>query len=335
MFSGKSVLENPSIPRHAGTTLILCELSEDDRQSRRLVGRALAALTAWERRQGELAALVKGSDETQADLGSSALGLVALLECRPFVGAKNDRLIGRLGRMLLKLQDDSGRFLPAFDWALARVVDGPTPLFAGGQAIFALSLLEKLAMSDPSAQLPPLTTLREAVERGMDYVAERYWPSPLADFFYLKENWHCLAARASLGHHRHDGYERFCLDYVEFKTRRFVVDATSNVDPDYYGGFNFSNLAPPHNGSSAGVGEALAAAIEIKRARGEDAAVLAERLRSVLGFLLQRQMLEDNCFACEDPRLALGGFTGESVGPDGRIDHVQHALSALSDGARQ
>jgi hypothetical protein len=59
------------------------------------------------------------------------------------------------------------------------------------------------------------------------------------------------------------------------------------------------------------------------------------RLRSVLGFLLQRQLLEDNCFACENSRLALGGFTGESVGPDGRIDHVQHALSALSDGARQ
>ena len=135
--------------------------------------------------------------------------------------------------------------------------------------------------------------------------------------------------------HRHDGYERFCLDYVEFKTRRFVVDASSNVDPDYYGGFNCSNLAPPHNGSSAGVGEALAAAIEIKRARGEDSEVLVERLRSVLGFLLQRQMLEDNCFACEAPRLALGGFTGESVGSDGRIDHVQHALSALSDGARQ
>lgn len=58
-------------------------------------------------------------------------------------------------------------------------------------------------------------------------------------------------------------------------------------------------------------------------------------MRSVLAFLLQRQLLDDNCFACEEPRLAYGGFTGESVGAEGRIDHVQHALGVLAHGARQ
>lgn len=335
MFRGHAVIENPSIPRHAGTILVLCELSGDDRRTRRLVRRALGALERWERRTENLGALVRRSGETVADLGSSALGLVALLECRRHVGSRYDALIGRLGRLLLELEDGAGRFRPGYDFGAERAVEGPTPVFAGGQAVMALSLLEKLAQEEPRLKLPARAELAAAVERAMDYVAESYWPSPLADFFYLKENWHCLAARASLGHHRHDAYERFCLDYVEFKSRRFVVDARSAVDPDYYGGFNFSNLAPPHNGSSAGVGEALAAAIEIKRARGEDTAALVPRLTSVLAFLLQRQLLDDNCFACEEPRLALGGFTGESVGADGRIDHVQHALSAIADGARQ
>ena len=349
LYSGESVVENPSIPRHAGTILVLCELSEKDRRTERLVRRALGVFESWERRVGaggpgdaneqgdanRQSALVRSSADTVADLGSSALGLVALLECRRFVGSRYDGLIGRLGRFVLGLEDDAGQFRPGYDFEAARALEGPTPLFAGGQAIMGLSLLEKLARDEPELALPPRAVLQSSVERAMDYVAESYWPSPLADFFYLKENWHCLAARASLGHHRHDAYERFCLDYVEFKSRRFIVDRTSEVDPDYYGGFNFTNLVPPHNGSSAGVGEALAAAIEIKRARGEDAAVLLRRLRSVLAFLLQRQLLEDNCFACDEPRLALGGFTGESVGPDGRIDHVQHALSALADGARQ
>jgi len=335
MFRGEGVSENPSIPRHAGTVLVVCELAENERRTQRLVRRALGVFERWERRAESFGALVRNPGDAAADLGSTALGLVALLECRRLVGARYDGLIGRLGRLLLELEDDVGSFRPGYDFGAARALEGPTPLFAGGQAIMALSLLEKLARDEPKPELPARAELQAAVERAMDYVAESYWPSPLADFFYLKENWHCLAARASLGHHRHDAYERFCLDYVEFKSRRFIVDAASDVDPDYHGGFNFSNLVPPHNGSSAGVGEALAAAIDIKRARGEDAAALVPRLESVLAFLLQRQLLEDNCFACRDQRLAWGGFTGESVGPDGRIDHVQHALSALADGARQ
>lgn len=335
MFRGTSVIENPSIPRHAGTLLVVCELSENERRTQRSVRRALDVFERWERRAGRLGALVRNPTDTAADLGSTALGLVALLECRRFVGTRYDALIGRLGRLVLALEDDAGRFRPGYEFGGARVLEGQTPLFAGGQAIMALSLLEKLARDEPKPEFPARAQLQAAVERAMDYTAESYWPSPLADFFYLKENWHCLAARASLAHHRHDAYERFCLDYVEFKSRRFIVDAASDVDPDYHGGFNFSNLVPPHNGSSAGVGEALAAAIEIKRARGEDVAALVPRLESVLAFLLQRQLLEDNCFACKEPRLARGGFTGESVGSDGRIDHVQHALSALADGARQ
>lgn len=335
MFSGNADSENPSIPRHAGMVLALCEFSKPGRRVEKVIRRGLGAMARWERRAGHLGALVRYPEERVADLGSSALGLVALVACRRYVGDAHDALIGRLGRLLLALENDAGHFEPGYDFSAAKVVRGPTPLFAGGQAIYALSLLEKLAHAEPSGKLPSAKLLNQAVERGMNYVVDSYWPKPLSDFFYLKENWHCLAARASLSHHRNDGYERFCLDYIEFKTGRFVVDASSGVDPDYYGGFNFSNLAPPHNGSSAGVGEALAAAIEIKRARGEDVSALLPRLERVLGFLLQRQLLDDNCFACEKPKLAIGGFTGESVGPVGRIDHTQHALSAIGSGARQ
>jgi hypothetical protein len=236
--------------------------------------------------------------------------------------------------MLLELEDERGQFAPAYDFELERVSPGPTPEFGAGQAIFALSALEALSGRRPSGKLPSASLVRREVELAMNYTSQEYWPRPLADFFYLKENWHCLAARASLGHHRNEGYERFCLDYAEFKSRRNILDEASDVDADYYGGFNFSNLAPPHNGSSAGVGEALAAAIALKHARGEDASALVTSLESVLGFLLQRQLLEDNCFACSDLRDAFGGFTGESVGAVGRIDHTQHALAAIGFGRR-
>ena len=336
MFSGESIDENPSIARHAGTLLVMCELAGDGRANRRLAERALAKLASWERPHQQFSALLRYPEEREADLGASALGLVALASCRHLAGERYDALMGRLTRFILELEDEAGQFHPAFDLKHDRIIRGPTPLFAGGQAIFALSLLEAIARDGAAtSELPTSGELSKAVELAMDHVAKEYWPRPLSDFFYLKENWHCLAARASLGHHRHEGYERFCLDYVEFKTQRFIVDEASRVDPDFYGGFNFSNLVPPHNGSTAGVGEALAAAIEITRMRGEDATILERRLERVLGFLLQRQLLEDNCFACAKPRLSRGGFTGESVGTTGRIDHTQHALAALGHGARQ
>ena len=334
MYSGASVLDNPSIPRHAGTALAMCETGGGE--VRGFVRRALGALASWERRSGRLSALVRDPNDSEGDLGSSALGLVALLSCRKHVGDRYDALIGRLGRLLLTLEDERGHFHPAYDLARARVIEGPTPLFAGGQAVFGLSLLEALAKQHRgSSALPDASRLTAAVELAMNYVAHDYWPSPLGDFFYLKENWHCLAARASLHTHPNDAYEQFCLDYAEFKSRRFLVDETSRVDPDFYGGYNFGNLVPPHNGSTAGVGEALASAIEIQRARHRDASALTRRLKQVLGFLLSRQYLDDNCFGCSNPKLAFGGFTGESVGAMGRIDHNQHALSAIGLGRRQ
>jgi len=70
--------------------------------------------------------------------------------------------------------------------------------------------------------------IKAAVERGMDYVAGEYWSHPLRNFFFIEENWHCLAARAALDHHRHAAYEQFCLDYTRFRSR-FALTATSGV----------------------------------------------------------------------------------------------------------
>ena len=125
------------------------------------------------------------------------------------------------------------------------------------QAVLALVLLEPIAIAHPD-RLPPHAEIRAAIDAAMDHVAYRYWGGFGADFLYMEENWHCLAARAALPHHRHDGYERFCVDYVRWKTR-LVLDETDGVAPDLVGGYGFGNLVLPWTAGSATFGEAAAA----------------------------------------------------------------------------
>jgi len=173
--------------------------------------------------------------------------------------------------------------------------------------------------------------VREVVERAMVHTAEGYWPPFLRRFFFLEENWHCLAARAALAHHRHDGYQRFCLDYVASR-RRFLLG--DEVAAAHRGGLGFGNLVPPQSTPTAGHGEALAAAIAVRLARGEDPAAERADLRRALAFLLRHQWRAEDCFACVAPERVAGGFSESIASPAIRIDYVQHAWAALGHGGR-
>jgi hypothetical protein len=166
----------------------------------------------------------------------------------------------------------------------------------------------------------------------MRYFADEYWSHPLRDFFFIEENWHCLAARAALDVHRHRGYEDFCADYVRFKAR-LILTREEGVDADFDGGFGFGNLIPPHNTGAAGFGEALAALIPILEARGAPADAEKRLLARVLGFLLRQQWSRDNCFACAT-RAVIGGMSEHTHSALTRIDFAQHAWAALGHGGR-
>jgi hypothetical protein len=91
---------------------------------------------------------------------------------------------------------------------------------------------------------------------------------------------------------------------------------------------------PPRNTATAGVGEALNAAIAIKEAQGLPVDQDKARLRDLLGFLLRAQWSEAGCYACRNPRQVLGGFSQQLASPSIRIDYVQHAMAAIGHGSR-
>jgi hypothetical protein len=165
----------------------------------------------------------------------------------------------------------------------------------------------------------------------MRYVAQDHWDHPLYSFFFVEENWHCLAARAALGVHEVFAYERFCFDYMRFKSR-LILDEQSSVDDEFVGGFGFGNVIPPHNTGAAGFAEALSAAVAVKQARNLDVTRDVRLLKQVMTFLMRQQWTDKTCFACQPE--ALGSLSEHTHSPGVRIDFVQHAWAGLGHGAQ-
>ncbi|HEY6722989.1 MAG TPA: hypothetical protein VI197_03125 [Polyangiaceae bacterium] len=330
-FTGKADVESFNLPRQAGTTLVLCELGQRS-ETLEVIEAALQQMARLAVKSGEKSVLVYPKSSRRASLGHQALPLIAFLSCRDRVGKRHDRLIGRLASTLLALQTPRGDFHPGWDLERFSVDEGAPPLFSPGQAVMALVLLEPLARQALSPHFPDFARVHAAVDKAMHYYGTSYWDFPLGKLFYLEENWHCLAARAALPHHRVDPYERFCIEHAEFKARFIVGDESPTAD--MRGAFALAALIPPPNTATAGVGEALAAAIALKQARQEDTAWSSGQLKKVMEFLLRQQWDEVTCFACADPSLVAGGFSDSMLTPTLRIDFTQHAWAAVGHGAR-
>lgn len=331
-FKGTVSYDNFSVPRQAGTTLALCELAAGDEDAVRVAaGRSLEMLAGLEQKtpDGGGALIYPRGAHKLARLGDTALPLIAFLSCRGLVGDRFDEVIARLGRTLLAMQRPDGAFHPNIEVQSGRVIPGPDPMYAEGQVVMALVLWE--AAEQPPLAAPPPEGLKTSIDRAMDHFSGPYWDYMIGDFFYLEENWHCLAARAALDRHRHDAYERFCLDYVTMKGR-LTFDDESGVAPELWGAYGFGNVLPPHNTATAGFGEALAAKMAIMKARGLEVGAEEAHMKRTLQFLVAQQWQGYNCFACTTRRTIVGGFS-ESVGsPLIRIDFVQHAMAALGHG---
>ncbi len=334
-FTGRVIEGRFSIARQAGTTLSVCELAPRADWVDRLVERSLGLLAKHEQRfaigdaaAGALRWQPKASVER---IGPTALSLAALIACRARVGNRHDALIARLGRTLLAVQREDGGFRHYIDTQAGAVVVKKGSIYVDGQVVLALSLLEKLTDAE-AGPFPGKRVVGDAVERAMTYFGEHYWDIPLEPFLYIEENWHCLAARASLEHHRNIAYEQFCLDYVAMKTR-IVHEPGSSVHADFIGGYGFGNVVPPHNTATAGYGEALAAAITIKNKQGLDVADDSARLRRVIGFLIRNQWTPTACYACTAKHWIAGGFSEHMASSRIRIDYVQHAWAAIGHGA--
>lgn len=320
-----------NLARQAGTVFALCDVGSASEPTTRAARLGLQLLIDHRVEDGERWALAGSPKDRYVRLGESALPLVALLTCRGRIGAEFDDAIAALSRFVLSMQREDGSFATDYDWKRKKVVHFGEALYAPGQALLGLTLLDRLIGEHPElGTLGDTAVLGSALQRGMNHVASEHWDVAIYPFFFVEENWNCLAARAALARQRNPAYERFCLDYVAFKSR-LILMPDSGVAPEFVGGFGFGNLIPPHNTGAAGFGEALSASIAVARARGQSTAEQEQVLARLLGFLLRQQWTPATCAACTP--LAIGSMSEHIHSPITRIDFGQHAWAALANGA--
>jgi len=329
-YSGAQDNQNIVLPRHGGTTLALCELGPRNKKVRSAARRATKLIESFYHKAGNVGYFSRNNQRSVV-YRDTTLPTVALLECARAGHIDLPKFWTNVAEFLLGQQRRDGSFASHFDRKKRQATGDGEIFFAAGQALYALVLMEEhlTAHEGSPKEEHLLGRIHDSVELAMDYYSGEYWQHAPHDFFYLEENWHCLAARAALRVHRHDGYERFCLDYATFKSR-FIQTTTTQ---GFQGGLTLSPMFPPHSTATSGYGEATAAALALSHARQESHPMLKLNLRLALGYLLQIQLTSSNCFACAS-NAAWGGFTESPVSGKVRIDFVQHALSALGHGQR-
>lgn len=327
-FRGPVDTRSFSIARQAGTAFALCEWGSD--AVRDTAEQALAHLLDFTLDAGDDATALGFRGNQVERLGPTSLTLAAFGMCkRRFGFVRFDPLMVRLTRFVLALQDPAtGRFAPQMELAEATPQPGPHQLYADGQAVLALILvLEATGEPGPLADAFAPSELAAAIRLAMSYVTGPYWPWPLRSFFFLEENWHCLAAKAALGDPRvrDADYERFCLDLVRWRSR--LVQTGPEGDD---GAYHFAHVSAPYTTPTAGFLEAGSAGLEIAKARGESAPALEAALRRALDFMVRAQWDETSCFACTR-RLPMVGAYGESLASTVvRVDFVQHAMAGMA-----
>ncbi len=337
-FRAKGAKRRFNLPRHAGTTLALCELEVEGAKKPRSKGRALVIKRALKRmdrlfyQHGEYGYFAKSKKRLR--LGETALPLIAILECAARGFAADESKLAAALRTLVRLQRKDGSFMKGFSIPEEELMTPREGLFASGQAAYALILLEQYEQAHPKyslwqeAGLESEAALGQIIDAALDYYGGSYWSNAPRDFFYFEENWHCLAARAALTSHRNEQYEQFCIDYMRFRLQ-FIEGPDSDLGLG--GGVTVSPLFPPYGTPTAGIAEAGSAAVSLLRARGAPASQMLAGVKASIGYLLRLQLNESTCFACMDRR-ARGGFGESSVAALIRVDFVQHAMAGIFHG---
>lgn len=308
-------------PRHSGATWYLADVaiytgdarmkSAAKRAGERLAGYALVDC-------GPHRCIAEGN---RADLGSSALGLLALVEIvEGNLAPELAPAVRELSEFLISQQRPDGEFKHFYDREERRAIDRQV-LYYTGEAAFALGRAARL-LREPKYLTAASRALRVLVERPAWYVGWRY--------FWGAEHWTCHAMNELWDRAPDPEALRFCLDWQESIRNTAVYDRESN--PEYDGATSGGPMVPPGLGGSASRMEAAVSTLKAARAGGipeDEIARLESGLRDTLRFLMRYQFVPGPSHIMPDPRRMHGGFPQSTTNLKVRIDQPQHAGTAL------
>jgi len=314
-----------SWPRHAGTTYFLAQAAAlfDDVEIRFACLRAAARLRDDMMQScGAHRCIADGPD---ADVGSSALALVAFAEIvRTGADASYRAPAVELALFLRSQQRPDGELMHEFDRAKGKPVD-VQHLYYTGEAALALSRAHRMT-GDPEDLRAASRALSRLAGSGWSFFGSRY--------YFSEEHWTCQAM-ADLWDRAPDHEAlAFCLRWHEYQRSLQHTEGDSPFDAD--GSFGFGPVVTPRVTPASSRGEAAGAALDVlKREASAGAdharsiALLEDELRRAIAFVARAQLRSGTSHLFARPDRVLGAFPGSAVDLQLRIDYGQHAGSMM------
>ncbi len=329
-----------SLPRHAGTTYFLAELyrivshDPDPARAREAdflrepVERAFGHLRdlielgkcSGQLPDGEEFECVVDKGGKTADLGSSALGVVALAEYQRATGERTyEPMARKLAAWILYMQRPDGSFRHKYDIPKAQYDDNWQTLYFSGEASLALARMYEVTGEE---------RYMRAAERGLDWLVGWY------DFFaggfmYGEEHWTCIASEAIWPAVKKDAYLTFCNGYAAFLRNQQAVPGDFPSQGDLVGAYNVTPFVMPANTPAGSRTEAVISTYKLGVAHGAPEPAILRQILAAMRYTLRQQVSDDNDYAVASKAQGKGGVPGSPIDRSVRIDYVQHVCSAM------
>jgi hypothetical protein len=327
--SGKT-LPGYNWPRHAGATFFLAQAAAalDDPNVRYACLRAAARLRDQMMRDCGSHRCIS-PDDPEAEIGSSALALIAFTEiARTGADGSYRPAITDLAAFLRSQQRPDGEMMHLYDRVQKKPIDKQF-LYFTGEAALALARSHTVT-GDPR----DLDASRRALARlsgaGWSFFGSRY--------FFSEEHWTCQATAELWERAPDEAALAFCARWHEYQ-RRLQLDA-DETPFDAEGSFGLGPLVSPRITPASSRGEAAGALAEVfhrERVAGrllstanlDELSLVDRELRRAVAFVLNRQFHPGPTHLFADPVAVRGAVPGSPVDWQLRIDYVQHAGSMM------
>jgi hypothetical protein len=313
-----------SLPRHAGTTWFLSlayRILGQPRFKRGAQGAIeyLAAHAIAPACQNQSYSCI-GNDH-DADLGSAALGVVAIVEYQQATGDNRfEKLAGKLGQFILRMQKPDGDFCHQYTPSTKTKNCNEVLLYYSGEATFALAKLFQLTHD-----------LRYAkpIEHALDYLTGGMYDFFLGQFFISEDHWTCIAAEAAFEVVNKDQYAHFCYEFAK-TNQRAQVQPDDGLLQDLQGAFLITPFFTPHNTPSGSRTEANVATYLLSQKRGEPQPEILHTILLSVRYLVDQQLSREGGYLFPNSAAATGGMMQTPMRANIRIDFVQHAAAAMA-----
>jgi hypothetical protein len=306
-------------PRHAGATYFLAQAANHFHEPELAEACLRAASLLRDRAVSSCGDAQCIGTDAHADLGSSALALIAFVEIvRSGLDTTYLGLVRSLTHFLREQERADGEFMHEFDRRTGRPIDVQY-LYYSGEATLALARAHAL-----TADANDLA----AATRGLAHLVGPAWRFFGNRYYFGEEHWTCQAMADLWARAPDRTALDFCSRWQAYGRRLQLRSGEALYDAD--GAIGVGPVFTPRLTPVASRCEAGIATLDVLvREHEGDVEALDDQQRRALALLVRRQLRPGPIAIFSSPESVYGAMPGSEVDLALRIDYVQHAGSAM------